>query len=159
MAIKTDEVINDIYILQSRNVRKLLKVKKSLLRDINRNSKLNNNSDVEIKTKMYSLLYSAWSEAQFVQILHTPKALFPRDIQDIEAEKKQNGIINGWKLLIELAINKVGNINKSSDLQTRKETIISDLAKSASAMDPATSGSKLVAESVAAGYDVEDKKL
>ena len=124
MAIKTDEVINDIYILQSRNVRKLLKVKKSLLRDINRNSKLNNNSDVEIKTKMYSLLYSAWSEAQFVQILHTPKALFPRDIQDIEAEKKQNGIINGWKLLIELAINKVGNINKSSDLQTRKETII-----------------------------------
>jgi hypothetical protein len=83
MAIKTDEVINDIYILQSRNVRKLLKVKKSLLRDINRNSKLNNNSDVEIKTKMYSLLYSAWSEAQFVQILHTPKALFSRDIQDI----------------------------------------------------------------------------
>ena len=124
MAIKTDEVINHIYILQSRNVRKLLKVKKSLLRDINRNSKLNNNSDVEIKTKMYSLLYSAWSEAQFVQILHTPKALFPRDIQDIEEEKKQNGIINGWKLLIKLAIKKVGDTNKSSDLQKRKETII-----------------------------------
>lgn len=124
MAIKTDEIINNIYILQSRNVRKLLKVKTSLLRDINRNSKLNNTSDVEIKTKIYSLLYSAWSEAQFVQILHTPKALFPRDIQDIEAEKQQNGIINGWKLLIELAIKKVGDANKSSDLQIRKETII-----------------------------------
>ena len=124
MAIKTDEVINDIYILQSRNVRKLLKVKKSLLRDINRNSKLNHISDVEIKTKIYSLLYSAWSEAQFVQILHTPKALFPRDIKDIEIEKKKNGIINGWKLLIKLSINKVKDINKSDDLLARQETII-----------------------------------
>lgn len=124
MAIKTDEVINDIYILQSRNVRKLLKVKTSLLRDINRNSKLNNISDVEIKTKIYSLLYSAWSEAQFVQILHTPNALFPRDIKDIEKEKKKNGIINGWKLLITLAIEKVGDIDKSDDLSKRKETII-----------------------------------
>lgn len=124
MAVKTDEIINNIYILQSRNVRKLLKVKTSLLRDINRNSKLNNISDVEIKTKMYSLLYSAWSEAQFVQILHTPKALYPRDIQDIEAEKDMNGVINGWKLLITLAIDKVGDVNKSKDLLTRKETII-----------------------------------
>ena len=54
----------------------------------------------------------------------TDNAVKRTKITDIEAEKKQNGIINGWKLLIELAINKVGNINKSSDLQTRKETII-----------------------------------
>lgn len=124
MTIKTDSIIYDIYILQSRNVRKLLKVKKSLLRDINRSSKLNNISDVEIKTKIYSLLYSAWSEAQFVQILHTPKALFPREIQDIELEKKKNGIISGWKLLISLAIDKVGDISKSDDFLSRKSTII-----------------------------------
>ena len=123
LSLITEQQIYDVYILQSRNVRKLRKVKNNLCRDINRNLKQNNHFQVEVTTKILSLLYSAWSEAQFVQILHTPKGFFPRIIKDIEQERKQNGIISGWNLMIELAIAKVGNINLSSDLATRQDRL------------------------------------
>jgi hypothetical protein len=119
----TEQQIYDVYILQSRNVRKLSKVKDNLCREINRDLKTNNHFQVEVKTKILTLLYSAWSEAQFVQILHTPKGFFPRLINNIENDRKQHGIISGWNLMIELAIVKVGDINSSSDLSMRQDKL------------------------------------
>ncbi len=119
VALITEQQINNIYILQSRNVRKLAKVKSNLIRDINRNVRKNDLFEVEVKTKLLALLYSAWSEAQFVQILHTPNGFFPRDIKDIEDERNRQGIIAGWNLMLELAIDRVGDVNKSQDLSDR----------------------------------------
>lgn len=115
----TEQQIYDIYILQSRNVRKLAKVKSNLIRDINRNVRKNDLFEVEVKTKLLALLYSAWSEAQFVQILHTPDGFFPRVIKDIEDKRDRQGIIAGWNLMLELAIARVGDVNKSNDLSDR----------------------------------------
>ncbi len=117
--MKTEQQIYDIYILQSRNVRKLSKVRSNLIRDLNKNVVKNNFFEIEVKTKLLALLYSAWSEAQFVQILHTPNGLFPRIIKDIEERRDRNGIIAGWDLMLELAFGKVGNVSESQDLSDR----------------------------------------
>ena len=119
MKLITQQQIYNIYVLQSKNVRKLSQVKENLIRDINDNLRRNKCFEVEIKTKLLSLLYSAWSEAQFVQILHTPNGFFPRVIKKIEEKRKDNGIISGWNLMLELAIEKVGDVKKSGDLANR----------------------------------------
>jgi len=123
LTLKTDAQIYDIYILQSRNVRKLDKVKKSMVRELNRQSKRNNNFDMEVKTKLISLLYSAWSEAQFVQILHTPKGFFPRELKAISDKRDSGGIISGWYLMIQIAISKVLNEINFKDIATREDKL------------------------------------
>jgi len=69
-------------------------------------------------------VYSAWSEAQFVQIIHTPSGFYPRIIKDIEIERSASGIIAGWTLMVKLAIENVGDINKSPDLLRRQNELI-----------------------------------
>ena len=69
----TEQEIFELYVAQSENVRELWKVKESLIKDIHSYIRKNDNYQIQIKTKFLSLLYSAWSEAQFIQIVFTPK--------------------------------------------------------------------------------------
>lgn len=123
--LKTPEQIYNVYVLQSENVRYLWKVKKNQLSDLNSCIKKKDNFSLKAKTTMFALLYSAWSESQFIQIQNTPNAFFPREIKDIQAETKDHGIVSGWVKLIDIAFSKVGDADKNSDLQTRHESILS----------------------------------
>ena len=60
-----------------------------------------------MKTKLLALTYSAWSEAQFVQIVYTPNAF--TTIQINTMLNKTSGIVNKWKLLIEYTFIKIRN--------------------------------------------------
>jgi hypothetical protein len=123
-SLKTPEQIYNVYVLQSENVRYLGKVKKNQLPELNCCIKKKDDFGLKAKTTMFALLYSAWSESQFVQIQNTPNAFFPREIEDIQSETRSHGIVAGWVMLIDIAFSKVGDIDKSSDLQIRHESIL-----------------------------------
>lgn len=73
----TNEEILELYKLQSCNVRKLNQVKDSLIKDINFYLRKSDDLQVEVKTKLLAILYVAWSEAQFIQIVYTPSGFSP----------------------------------------------------------------------------------
>jgi hypothetical protein len=72
-----------------------------------------------MQTKLLALTYSAWSEAQFSQILYTPNIFSDTEINDILKVKK-SGITAGWKRLVKISINKV-NASNSEKINKRKE--------------------------------------
>ena len=80
---------------------------------------------VAVKTKIFSLVYSAWSEAQFVQILYTPHGFMYSEICKIKNKKDKNGISEGWKFMLELALDKVGDSQTNKDLNKRLVKLIS----------------------------------
>lgn len=118
----TETEIYELYVLQSKNVRRLKQVQTSLVKDINFYIKKKDNFQVEIKSKLLALLYCTLSEAQFIQIIHTPKGFTSNEIEDIK-KAKNNNLENGWKTMIELAMDKVGDWKNNSDLLSRRTSI------------------------------------
>lgn len=119
----TNEEILELYELQSCNVRKLDKVKNSLIKDINFYLRKSDDFQVEVKTKLLAILYVAWSEAQFIQIVYTPSAFSPSEIYDIKKIKNNNGLAKGWEKMVDLALQKVGKWSKNSDLHNRRKKL------------------------------------
>jgi hypothetical protein len=122
----TNEEILELYKLQSQNVRKLEQVKRNLIKDINFHLRKSDDFQVEIKTKLLALLYCAWSEAQFTQIVYTPSAFSQSEISHI---KSINTIFGKWEKMINLAIAKVGSWDKNSDLHNRKKNLHNIITK------------------------------
>jgi len=117
----SDQEIYDLYVLQSRNVRHLKKVMNILFKDINKEIKKNDNEfQINSKTKIIALLYCALSEAQFLQIVYTPKGFTASEIGQIKGKRS---IAESWVTMIDLAMNKVGNWNSNIDLRTRRNRI------------------------------------
>lgn len=111
--------ILQLYMIQSDNVRHLWQVKCCAIQDINRSLRKNDLFQVSFRTKILSILYSAWSEAQFLQIAYTPDGFDFAEIVAIKAEKDGKGIAAGWKYMLELAMTKVGDVNRNKDINTR----------------------------------------
>jgi len=116
----TIEQVKEIYKIQSRNVRHLKKVQNNLTIDINNSLLKGDEFKVRLKTNFLSLLYSALSEAQFVQILYTPHGFRNAEIQRIQSER---AIFDKWKLMIDIALNKVGDYRTSSDLSIKRDKL------------------------------------
>lgn len=115
----TEQEIYDIYVLQSRNVRYLKKVHKGIIRDVNSALKKNDKFKADMSTKLLALHYSVLSEAQFIQILFTPKTFSFSQIQVIKGE---SSIVEKWKKMIDIAMDRVGDWNTDQDfLDQRNE--------------------------------------
>ena len=119
----TDSEIYDLYVIQSKNVRRLKQVQASLVKDINTNIKRQNAFQVEIKTKLLSLLFSTLSEAQFIQIVHTPNGFTAQEIEEIK-KAKSSSLEDGWRKLIDTAMDKVGLWQSNSDLLNRRDKLV-----------------------------------
>lgn len=119
----TDQEIYDIYVLQSKNVRRLKQVQANLVKDINFYLRKNNEFQVEIKTKLLALLHCTLSEAQFIQIVHTPDGFLSSEIEKIKSAKNSK-LEDGWKLMIDLAMDKVGDWNNTKDLLDRRNSLL-----------------------------------
>lgn len=118
-----DSEILAIYMAQSENVRHLKKVIDSYRRDINLDLRKSNDFQIDAKTKIMALLYSAWSEAQLLQIAYTPNGFSSTDIQSI-IQAKNNGITQAWKKMINLAFQKVGDPNTDPNTKTRLDKLL-----------------------------------
>lgn len=119
-----DQDIFDLYVAQSENVRELWKAKESLVKDINCCIRKSEEYQLSIKTKFLALLYSAWSEAQFTQIVFTPNGFSYSEIKHILRYKKKNGIGQAWKLMLENAMRKVGDTATRGDLNNRLRKLV-----------------------------------
>jgi len=128
-----DSEIKNIHVLQSKNVKYLKKAEKILRMDLNRCLLKNDEFQLNIKTKYYSMLYSSVSESQFLQILYTPYGFDYSEIQKIEYDirinkkgkeyRKKRSLIDSWNLIVDIAIRKVGNPETSKDLKEKKGKI------------------------------------
>lgn len=111
---------------QSENVRYLRKCINNLIKDINVDIKRNFDFQVTSKTKILALLYSAWSESQFLQIAFTEHGFNYSEICSILA-KKENGIADGWIEMSNIAMSKstasLSSHIKSQQLTKIKNTI------------------------------------
>lgn len=120
----TEQEIYDLYVLQSKNVRKLKKVESNVVRTINEYLKKNDEFQVELNTKLYALVYCTLSEAQFIQILNTPNGFLYTEIEKIKTEKNRNGVIKAWELLFDMAFDKVNSEwRENDDLKTRRNEL------------------------------------
>jgi hypothetical protein len=61
---------------------------------------------VEALTKVYALLFCAWSEANFSKIVHTPYGFDLHEIAQVQVAKS-NGIRAAWKKCVELGLQKL----------------------------------------------------
>jgi hypothetical protein len=120
----TESELFDLYVLQSENVRALAGAINGLSKDINLCIRRNNDAQVSLKTKMLALMYSAWSEAQFIQITYTPHGFSFSEIDSIKKKKDDNGIGQGWRYMLDLAMEKVGDKKKRSDLRARLDELL-----------------------------------
>ena len=77
-----------------------------------------------MKTRVFALLFSSWSEAQFVQVLHTPDGLWGTEIKKIQGTVRARNLEEGWRELIEIAFARVGNTCTSKDLSKKKKFIL-----------------------------------
>lgn len=93
--------------IQSENVQYLRKIINILNKDINNAIKKSDLVQIEMKTKILALTYSAWSEAQYTQILYTPNAFSIDEQKTLLNEKNKFGIGAGWKKLIEISVSKL----------------------------------------------------
>lgn len=123
----TDQEIYDLYVLQSKNVRRLKQVQANLGKDINFYLRKNNEFQVEIKTKLLALLHCTLSEAQFIQIVHTPAGFSSNEIEKIKFAKNSK-LEDGWKLMIDLALDKVGDWKNNRDLLDRRNFLLKIIA-------------------------------
>jgi hypothetical protein len=124
----TRREIYDLYVLQSKNVRRLKQVQASLVKDINFYLRKNDHFQVEIKTKLLALLHATLSEAQFIQILHTPDGFSGQEIERIKVVKNSK-LEDGWRLMIDLAMGKIGNWTRNQDLRKRRDALYKVVAE------------------------------
>ena len=61
---------------QTKNVQHLRKVIKQLNQDINESIQKSNTLKEDIRVNLLALTYSAWSEAQFIQIIFLRKIIY-----------------------------------------------------------------------------------
>lgn len=100
----TDQNIYQLYINQSKNVRVLKKYQNILIKDINVSISRSDQFSLTFKTKMLALLYSTVSEAQFIQILYTPKGLTWGEISIV---KTKRNLTDKWAEIVKIGLAKI----------------------------------------------------
>jgi hypothetical protein len=118
-----DSEILAIYMAQSENVRHLKQVINASRKDINLDIRKGNDFQVKAKTKIMALLYSAWSEAQFLQIAYTENGFSSTEIKTL-IQAKGESITTGWNKMIKLAFQKVGDPNLDLVLKSRLDKLL-----------------------------------
>ena len=101
-----------IFEAQCRNVQELERAWKQLNRTINAALKHNDLPLLQTHTKVQSLLFSAWAEALFSKLIHTPYGFTTSDIIEIKATAARD-ISNGWLKAIDLGLRRVAAGPKS----------------------------------------------
>jgi len=109
------------YQIQTYNVRELNKAWKETTRLINESYRTKKNRSAELQTKLLALLFSAYTEAIFSKLIHTPYALSSVEIDDLKAKFKNNSY-EGWKRCLNKMVVKI-----TSKSENEKESIKTEI--------------------------------
>lgn len=115
--------LSELYIYLCENVRMLDTARRAVRRDINTHIQRDDTPQIDIRTKLFALLYSTWSEAHFAQVVHTPNAFPITEIARIKAEKDKLGISHAWNFMLERAVARVGDPATNRDLRKKLATL------------------------------------
>lgn len=112
----------------SKNVSSLEAARRKVNAQINDSLRRDDEFSLKVYTNLYLLVYSAWTEAALVRVVHTP---FGFTIDEKKKILKDKDVINKWKKCINTAFSKFRN--NGSEIPNKKKKIhklIDDYLKS-----------------------------
>lgn len=104
------------YLAYVINVRDFLTAATEVKRTINRSLKTNKSLTVTVQTKVYALLYSTFSEANFMKLILTPHGFDQNFVEEI---LRQESIQEKWLKCLELAFLKFSKRVKGSEIPNK----------------------------------------
>lgn len=102
----------------NQNVIVLLQARKKINAEINDCLRKDDFSSLKIFTNVYLLIYSAWTEASLVKLIHTPSGFTENEKKSI---LKDRDVLNKWKKCVDMAFSKFNN--KGSEIPNKKKKI------------------------------------
>lgn len=93
-----------VFQAQTQNVRALRTAIKQVHRNVNASLRARDASSASTYTKIYSVLFCAWAEANFSKLVHTPYGFDLDEIGQIKQAQRDEGIAAGWKKAVELGV-------------------------------------------------------
>lgn len=111
----------EVFKAQVQNVRSIWSAMRQVHRSINSALRINDEPRAEAFTKVYALMFCAWTEANFSKVLHTPYGFELDEIAQVQAAKNDNGIAAAWKKCVELGLRhlKAGRGNFKPNAQKK----------------------------------------
>lgn len=101
-----------IFSIQTENVRELEKSWEQGNRLVNESLRNRDQAATTIQTKLMALLFSAYTEAIFSKLIHTPQALTEKEISKLKSEFKKNSY-RGWVECLNLIVGKITTKDKA----------------------------------------------
>jgi hypothetical protein len=116
-----------IFQAQVENRQEIERAWKHVKRSINSDLKKNSLISARVHTKTLTLVYCAWAEASFSQLIHTPNGFTLAEISLIKAEQRKS-IVDAWELCIRLALKKVSSSksNHIPNVQKRLTKLVAE---------------------------------
>lgn len=104
--IDTSVNSRSVFSIQTENVRELDKSWEQGNRLINESLRTRDQATTTIQTKLMALLFSAYTEAIFSKLIHTPHALTKVEIDLLKVEFKKNSYL-GWIACLNIIVDKI----------------------------------------------------
>jgi hypothetical protein len=102
----------------SKNVTALEAARKKVNGEINDSLRKDDDFSLKIHTKLYLLIYSSWTEALLIKVVHTP---FGFSIDEKKKIFKDQDVLNKWKKCINCAFSKFRK--HGSEIPNKKKKI------------------------------------
>ena len=112
-----------IFQAQTRNVRSLNQAITQINRAINHSLRASDTTSANVQTKILALVFSAWAEARFSKLIHTPYGFKLNEIRQIKIIQKRYGLEQGWEKCLQLALRKVSPVSKGSEIPNKRQAI------------------------------------
>lgn len=103
-----------IFQAQTANVREVESAYRRHLRAINYALRCRRDAEVRQLTILQLLIYSSWSEALFLKVVHTPYGLDLHEIAQVQSARRSNGMGAAWRKVLELGLQKAEHGGQSS---------------------------------------------
>lgn len=94
----------ELFRAQTSNVKELEKAWRITKISINNSLKNSQIIEANVQTKILAIIYSAWTEALFSKLIHTPHGF---ELSEIAAIKAEDNVKNKWLKCLDLAKNKI----------------------------------------------------
>lgn len=112
-----------VFKAQTENVRSLNQAIKQIKRAINASLRSSDFTSANVQTKILALTFSAWAEARFSKLIHTPHGFDLSEILQIKTIQKQYGLEQGWEKCLELALRKVSASRRGNEIPNKRQEI------------------------------------
>jgi len=104
-----------IFRAQVENVKFLETARKQISKSINLSLRTNNLHMANVQTKIYAQMFCAWSEANFLKLIHTPHGYELDEIVNVKKAWDAGGITSGWRRAVEVGLTKIPTVQSGFD--------------------------------------------